>query len=675
MATYSKTGRGIMGLGAVWDSGTGVLTFSGSGTQVRSVLSVTFYYDGLNPNGTVTATINGPVLDANYEFACTGPNGGNETDTAWEDPLVFYWHNIRGDPGESFVVSVRNADTGAPLGAAVFYIGLAGTGEPNPPGFQATWDGIGTFTLTYPAQGYGIYIAQQYGTGTAEDDSGNAGTLTLTDVLGSSPGGDIIFVEVEGSDGTWNHDVAAYWVYPGDPHVYPLGGGFRIDVTPQVADVFLAGALDVQFSLSAELTGGSPDIATLAFDPPPGFTVSPVSPTINEDGGLLTITVTVAPDNPEGIYTIPFTATDTDETVAGNLRLILSYTWCVQAIAVANRAKSTVFVGANFVRDDEGWISTDVSHLIGESDREATFILSGEHLPPATGQYRVHVHYLGDVGSNSQFFVKRNGWPLYPIAWCWSGDQNEVDPYITGPPDNNSGPGPTYVPITTGDVIEIVQNVGRYYYNPDPDRVARICFTRVTDKGPVPMRVWCDAPEVVGSSDPEDLVQGNADTSGGDFRYSPSRVVCCVTDDGAVYAAQANTVAQANGVTLSRWRPGETGWTVVEANVWDLGQWYWPSYDSYGLYGWIDIASDGTDVYVLFCQWDGTWMQVAARGGTAGNFNWRVKKYTPATNKLTELGPTGNFRGTWTDSPSPPYEPGDSVIHDGILYFYKVGGM
>lgn len=310
---------------------------------------------------------------------------------------------------------------------------------------------------------------------------------------------------------------------------------------------------------------------------------------------------------------------------------------CVNAHDDPNTANPYITIGADYVMDAQtyDW-STD--NLEGNSDLLATCYVRGTNLPPP-GVYGVKVHFKNSAYPT--MFIKRNGLALYPHAYLWSGSSNDVDPYVTGREDSNSGPGPSKIGIASGDVLEIVM------WGDSSAQLEKICFEQYSLGGSLgPTVKMLSEPEVVGASNGLDTWESDISF---DDTYEVGQADIAVTDDGNIYVAQIlwNPSNHNQGILgLKKW--DGASWSTVTNNLWDLGYQFnfntlpgWSTYS--GFYGGsLSMDTDGTDLYIAFPHPDGTVVHVGSYD--LPNTRWRVKKYSPASNTFTELGSSSGQR-------------------------------
>jgi len=295
----------------------------------------------------------------------------------------------------------------------------------------------------------------------------------------------------------------------------------------------------------------------------------------------------------------------------------------ILATADPNTASTTVVVSADHITDGQAFIGTKASL----SDMECSFFVRGANLP-APGKYSVSVTTKGFVASNNHAIgLKLNGLPLIDqVQYSHTTKQTVVLYNGTSVAGAEWRHRPPFITIRPNDVIEVCLFRDRWVASvpvSSPPELWDIQFTLIDSSQGGNLRY----PQWAIPDDPLGYTSSQVGLSLTTVTY-PSRSFgedICVTNDGSVYVVWIESNASNYyGPVLWKWN-GST-WSVISnclsvrgTNV-GFSVWRWG----------CSIATDGTNVYVAWFEWDGT--TVASQK----NMRWHCKKYDGAT--ITQLG-------------------------------------
>lgn len=299
------------------------------------------------------------------------------------------------------------------------------------------------------------------------------------------------------------------------------------------------------------------------------------------------------------------------------------------AATVTNSGVTYVTVGSSPETYDE---DSGFDLLVDGGNCHPTFYIRNDRLPPA-GRYSIQLKLRGSSNGTTAFnegwvVVRRNGLSITPTVFVGSplsGDEwrSLSKPWIsdiTGLPADG-GAGPTAFPFLPGDVYEFCL----FDQNPDSTMaVDRIRLDLVEAGGSSSLIPMLAPPEYATGSTWTDV---DAMT---DATKKPLLLDICITDDGTVYAAWLQGLATgsnaANNIVVRSFN-GST-WTTLSSDL--------AGHGTGPLDTWINCKTDGTNVYVLFGDRDGTSVSSGSNRIAGSNRVWRVKKWNGST--WSELG-------------------------------------
>jgi hypothetical protein len=278
-----------------------------------------------------------------------------------------------------------------------------------------------------------------------------------------------------------------------------------------------------------------------------------------------------------------------------------------------------------------------------------TFYVRGTNLPPP-GRYRVEIELKnnpwGGAFYNRLFvLIRRNGLPLVVPATLLHGDNSEYWEHLTGPSIRGVGGGPESYSIQAGDVYEFCVFFSESTFTITPE-IGQVRFTQL-DTVPYGM------PSTLAAVPEFALGVTSWDDAGIPkltyFADSDVRLVyhsICVTNDNTVYLVLAEQVdnyatSGVNHYCLSMWKYTSGSWILITHDLTGHGVDILgtnprvPADRNNGNVIVTRCDTDGTDVYVVWGEMDGT---LGPAPHHWPNFFWRCKKYHAATNTLTELG-------------------------------------
>lgn len=311
-------------------------------------------------------------------------------------------------------------------------------------------------------------------------------------------------------------------------------------------------------------------------------------------------------------------------------------------------------LGGGCVKETQNNPNVFASDGRGTEDTVYTFKASGSQLPP-NGRYEVILNATFNrssaIDSQWNIAIKRNGeflWPVASLRWpgtaavpsaktTWNIYDRGTD-HTSPAPTWQDGPGPSTIPIVSGDVIEIIA-----YNNSHTDTSTWLEICGIT-------LVQVEAGGGNGTAFDLASMPRTALGPNADFRHNPAHEPqllhkdFCILDNGDIYVAYIgfNNFSPAyNNLKLVKWNG--SAWSTVSTDL---------SRNAYGAdfvpltgrprpYSYVSVDTDGTDVYIAWGEVDySSSKSVTFFGGgstTVYENKWHVVKYVPGTG-FTELG-------------------------------------
>lgn len=327
---------------------------------------------------------------------------------------------------------------------------------------------------------------------------------------------------------------------------------------------------------------------------------------------------------------------------------------CIAAVDVIHPDSTTTSVVSGRVQED--WDPGADASVMPEQAPTPTFRLSGADILAGyftTGLYELKVkgQYDGTPTATTnrgvRALITRNGVPQLGVtAFLATASQPTYDgyEYELNSAKYQSGTAP-FVPVAEADVIDITiwcdaESGGTFM----AAQIETLCFYKVTGTTPI-------AAQPFGSFDQTPLGMSWSDIGLTLGNYGAAHDFC-VMPNGDVYAGFIDLEFLGGGTPPSDYEfQGEIWYYEAATDTWTtlLSGFNAAGFSRTPIAG-LTVATDGTDVFIAYWEWDGTYWS-GAESGLPGlkRYAWHVKKYDVSGDSWTELG-TGQRKNGITNS-------------------------